>query len=241
MREEVGIIEQAEARAWIVPDVTVVRHPRPPVQPELGGVAVMAPPRRELSPSVEIEIRHEKIRHAFIEIRDSSRGHKLITLIEILIPSNKRRGPDRKAYARKQSEVLDSDANLIELDLLRGGRRILRELSLEITIQALKPPPTYLVLVNRTWRRRGRRVGYQIFPVSLRGWLPCIPVPLKRGEAEVPLDLQYVFNRTYDTGPYRRGAVDYSGPPPAPRLGAEDAAWAAELTRPWREPPPPGP
>jgi hypothetical protein len=56
----------------------------------------------------------------------------------------------------------------------------------------------------------------------------------------MPLDLQYVFNRTHDTGPYRRGAVDYSAPPPAPRLSAEDAAWAAELTHPWREPPPPG-
>ncbi len=241
MRQEVGIIEEPGARAWIVPDVTVVRHPRPPVEPELGGVAVMAPPRRELSPSVRIKVRHETIRHAFIEIRDSSRGHKLITLIEILGPSNKRRGPDRKAYARKRSEVLDSDANLIELDLLRGGRRILRELSLEITIHALDPLPTYLVLVNRAWQRRRRASAYQVFPVSPRGWLPCIPVPLKRGEAEVPLDLQYVFNRTYDTGPYRRGAVDYSGPPPAPRLSAEDAAWAAELTWPWREPPPPGP
>jgi hypothetical protein len=32
--------------------------------------------------------------------------------------------------------------------------------------------------------------------------------------------------------------VDYSKAPPAPRLGADDAAWAAELTRPWREGPP---
>ena len=35
--------------------------------------------------------------------------------------------------------------------------------------------------------------------------------------------------------PYRRGAVDYAGPVPAPALDKEDAAWAAELTRPWRE------
>jgi hypothetical protein len=240
MREEVGIIEEGGAKGWIVPDVTVVRHPRPPVEPESGGVAVRARPRQELSESVEVMVHREKIRHHFIEIRDASRGHKLIALIEILSPSNKQRGPDRKAYALKQQEVLESDANLIELDLLRGGRRVLRDLSLETTITALKPPPTYLVLVNRAWRRRRRRVAYQVFPVSLRGCLPCIPVPLKPGADEVPLDLQYVFNRTYDTGPYRRGAVDYSQTPPAPRLSAEDAAWAAELTRPWREPPPAG-
>ena len=34
------------------------------------------------------------------------------------------------------------------------------------------------------------------------------------------------------------GAVDYAGPPPPPALDDEDAAWAAELTRPWRERPP---
>jgi hypothetical protein len=47
--------------------------------------------------------------------------------------------------------------------------------------------------------------------------------------------LQYVFDRAYGAGPYRRGAVDYAGPVPAPALSDEDAAWAAELPRPWRE------
>jgi hypothetical protein len=65
-------------------------------------------------------------------------------------------------------------------------------------------------------------------------------VPLKEGEEEIPLDLQYVFDRAYDTGPYRRGAVDYAGPVPAPALDEPDAAWAAELTRPWREANPAG-
>src|SRR5437764_6685488 len=87
MREEVGIIEEDGAKTWIVPDVTVVHHPRPPVEPELGGVALLARPRRELSTSVKVRVHREKIRHSFVVIRDSSQGHKLITLIEILSPS----------------------------------------------------------------------------------------------------------------------------------------------------------
>jgi hypothetical protein len=194
--------------------------------------------RLEMRPElgiIEIEIQTEPIRHHFVEIRDSSRGHKLITLIEILSPSNKRPGPDREAYERKQSEILQSDANLIEIDLLRGGRRILPDLNLRGSIMSLNPTPAYLVLVNRAWRRLEGTMAYQAFGVGLREWLPCIPVPLKQDEPDVPLDLQFVFNRAYEGGPYLRGAVDYSAMPPEPSLGAEDAAWAAELTRAWRE------
>jgi hypothetical protein len=234
-REELGIIEEAGQRRRIVPDIVVVEHPPALPRVEGGGVAVATRPRREVSPNVELKVFNEPIRHLFVEIRDSTRGHKLITLIEIVSPSNKRPGPDRKAYARKQREVLQSDANLIELDLLRGGRRVLTDLGLAEMIERLKPKPTYVVLVNRAWQRGGGMITCQVFPFALRGPLPCIAVPLKEGEAEIVLDLQDIFDRAYDTGPYRRGAVDYAGPAPAPALTEDDDAWAAELTRPWRE------
>jgi hypothetical protein len=176
----------------------------------------------------------EPIRHLFVEIRDPTRGHKLVTLIEIVSPSNKE-GTDRVAYETKQREVLKSDASLIELDLLRGGKRILPDPSLAAMILQLKPSPAYAVLVNRAWRRRGGVGAYQVFPIGLRDPLPCISVPLTEGEEEILLDLQDVFDWAYDTGPYLLGAIDYDGPPAPPALDDQDAAWAAELTRPWRE------
>ncbi len=236
MRPELGIIEEDGMRQRIVPDVTVVRYPRSPKEAKGEAMAVLERPRRDISYSIEMTISLSKIRHYYVEIRDSSQGHKLITLIEIVSPSNKTAGPDREAYESKQRDMLESDANLIELDFLRAGRRVLPTLELEVGIKEISPSPTYLVLVNRAWRRRDDVGAFQVFPVGLREWLPCIPVPLKQGEEEVLLDLQFVFNRAYDTGPYRRGAVDYSQPPPAPRLNPEDAAWAADLTRAWRDP-----
>jgi hypothetical protein len=131
--------------------------------------------------------------------------------------------------------VLQSDASLIELDLLRGGRRILPDRYVEAMLDRLEPSPSYVVLVNRAWQRSHSPLAYRMYPTGLRELLPCIWVPLKEHEDEILLDLQYVFNRIYDAGPYRRGAVDYAGPVPAPALDKEDAAWAAELTRPWRE------
>jgi len=220
MRPEVGIAEKRHAR--IVPDVSVVRHPRH-ASPGSGGVAIREETRVGASRSIGIEVFTETISHHFVEIRDASRGHHLVTLIEILSPSNKAPGKDRDAYFLKQAEVLASDANLIEIDLLRGGERPLAALEVEMLLDSLEPPADYLVIVNRAWNRR----NFQLFPATLREWLPCFPVPLKEGEAEVLLDLQVLFNRVYDTGPYLRGAVDYTTPPRPPLTG-DDAAWAAE-------------
>lgn len=234
-RAELGVVEEGERGRRIIPDIDVLKHPAQFPRGEGGGVAVAPRTRREVSPHVEIEDFSEPVRHLFVEIRDSALGHKLITLIEILSPSNKRPGLDREAYEAKQREVLRSDANLIELDLLRGGGRILSNPHLRAMIDRLGPSPAYLTLVKRAWRRTNAALAYNVYPIGLRDPLPCIWVPLKEHDDEIALDLQDIFDRAYDTGPYRRGAVDYAGPVPAPALDEKDAAWAAELTRPWRE------
>ena len=74
-------------------------------------------------------------------------------LIEIASPTNKHPGQDRNEYLRKQAEVLASDASLVELDLLRGGRRLLAAPELEGVLLQLQPAPDYLVTVNRSWKR----------------------------------------------------------------------------------------
>jgi hypothetical protein len=193
-------------------------------------VAVLSAPRTTISRSVVVTVRSEPIRHAYVEIRDPSRGHALVTLIEIVSPSNKRRGPDRRAYLQKQGEVLESDANLIELDLLRGGERLLADLEVQAWVANVQPPPDYLVLVNRAWQRADAIRAFQIFAIPLAEPLPVIPVPLRQDQEELPLDLQFVFNRVYDAGPYRRGAVNY-GQPPEPPLVGENAAWAEQRLR----------
>ncbi len=89
------------------------------------------------------------------------------------------------------------------------------------------PPADYVVLVNRAWKRQLGVAAFQMFPTAITQPLPCFPVPLREGQAEVPLDLQYVFRRAYDSGPYRRGAVDYTTSP-RPPLPADLNAWADE-------------
>jgi Protein of unknown function (DUF4058) len=231
MRPEVGIVESDEPRRHIVPDVALARDPFN--NGAGGGVAVLEGARKTTSPSRKMSAASETIRHPYIEVRDAEQGHVLITLIEIASPSNKKHGPDRQAYLQKQQQVFESNASLIELDLLRAGDRLLANPFLQEYVYFLNPAPDYLVVVNRAWERGGAGMTYEIFPIPLTEMLPCIPVPLREGQEETPLDLQYAFQRAYDGGPYRRGAVDY-GQPPQPPLTGEWAAWAEEKVRAWR-------
>jgi hypothetical protein len=173
----------------------------------------------------DVRIHTDPFQRRFVEIRDAGPGHKLVTLIEIVSPSNKHPGLDRRAYETKQRDVLDSDANLIELDLLRYGRRLLPYPDLVAAVETLASD--YLALLNRSALRQGNWMDYTLYPIHLREPLPCIPVPLAGQDPNVLLDLQVAVNRVYREGPYAR-AIDYSGEPEPP-LNEANVAWADEL------------
>src|SRR5438067_4059077 len=67
MRPEIGIVEDAGYERRIVPDVSVVRPPHAPVAQ--GGVRVLEATRTTISPSFEVRVASEPIRHPFVEIR----------------------------------------------------------------------------------------------------------------------------------------------------------------------------
>jgi len=229
-RPELGVILEAGTPHRIIPDVSVLRHPHPERLPRIaegGDVAILDHPRTEATVGVDVRVYTDPFQHRFVEIRDAERGHKLITLIEIVSPSNKQPGPDRRTYETKQKDILASDANLIELDLLRAGRRLLLYPDLEMAVDALDTD--YLVLLNRAFLRQGNWMDYTLYPVRLREPLPCIPVPLADQDPDALLDLQVVANRVYREGPYNR-AIDYSVQPPPP-LNEADAIWIDERLR----------
>jgi hypothetical protein len=234
-RPELGVILEAGVSHRIIPDVTVLR--RPPSIRESGstwktGAVVLNQPRTEASAGIEVRVYTDPFQHRFVEVRDAEQGHKLITLIEIVSPSNKQPGPDRRAYEAKQEEVLASDANLIELDLLRSGRRLLPYPELEAAVATLEAD--YLVLLNRSALRQGNWMDYTLYPIGLREPLPCLPIPLADQDPDILLDLQVAANRVYREGPYAR-AIDYSVDPDPP-LKEEDTAWVNEClcTAGWR-------
>ena len=150
-------------------------------------------------------------RHAFLEIRD--RGNRqLVTVLELLSPSNKRPGPDRELYLAKRQQLLTSSVHLVELDLLRGGPRLPME---------NLPPCDYCVMVSRYEDRPN--VG--LWPLGLRDKLPTIPIPLLAQERAV-LDLQSALHQVYDAAGYEDYIYASEHHPP---LQGADMEWAQRL------------
>jgi hypothetical protein len=168
-------------------------------------VLLEAPAIGRVPLSVDVE------RHAFLEIRDRA-NRQLVTVLELLSPSNKRPGPDREQYLGKRQQLLLSSVHLIELDLLRGGPRL--------PIENL-PPCDYYALVSRYEDRPN--VG--LWPLGLRDRLPMIPIPLLAQE-RATLDLQSALHQAYDAAGYE----DYIyAQAPNPPLQGADVEWAQQL------------
>ena len=205
-------IDISPTRRAIVPDVGVYERDIPD-RPG-GAVVIEAPP---LLGTGLLDI---PTRYARIEIR-AVNNETLITSIELLSPVNKRPGADGyDAYEKKRQELFASGVHLLEIDLLRGGRRPL------LGRPSPMPPDPYFVFLSRAeqWPEIG------IWPCSMRRPLPNVPVPLRRPDPDAALNLTAVLQQVYRNARYDL-QVNYREPPPPPELAAEDATWLDERLR----------
>ena len=207
--EERVYFEQADEHR--IPDVWVQKVR------EDGSLPPSAP--SSLATPVIIEVPQVEVREHYLDILDRQQDLKVVTVVELVSPTNKAAGKGREAYLTKQAEVLESEAHLVEIDLHRRGRHVL---SVPATGAASLSPHDYLICVNR-WPHRTR---YELYPCSLRDQLPRIPLPLAEPGPDVPLDLQATFEQAYEDGDYML-RIKYEEPC-VPPLEEADQQWAYE-------------
>ncbi len=151
-------------------------------------------------------------RYCYLEIINL-KTDKLISVIEVMTPTIKIGTMNRGSYLDACRKHIESGVNVIELDLLRAGKRLLG---------SALPSCDYCAIVCR----KSRSTEAHVWPVELRQTLPTIPIPLTSEAPEVELDLQAVLHRIYDEGGYGHRIYRRS---PVPRLTPQDAHWAAEI------------
>jgi hypothetical protein len=205
----------------IYPDVVVVEPPAAAFRPErgTGGTTVVL----HSDPPWVLTVEPIEQREVFIEILSVGDTSRVVTIIEVLSPSNKTAGSEgRQLYLTKQHEILQSATHLLEIDLLHYGEHTVAAPRVSLTEMGTW---TYLVCLHRG----GQGGRYEVWATTLRQRLPRIRVPLAAGDADVVLDLQAVFDRCYDEGAYAR-RLDYRRDPSTP-LVQHELAWAATLLR----------
>ncbi|MDB5294467.1 MAG: hypothetical protein JWO31_450 [Phycisphaerales bacterium] len=141
---------------------------------------------------------------------------EVVTVVEVLSPANKA-GGGRGLYVNKRGRILRSDANLVEFDLLRAGRRV--------PLARPFPAGHYHAVVSRA----DRRPACDIYSWSVRDPLPTIPIPLREPASDASANLAAAFAVAWQRGRYDR-FIRYAGPPPDPAFSPVDAGWVAAVT-----------
>lgn len=171
-----------------------------------GTASLEAPPRTML-----LKEPFEQLSLKLVDTAD----RRVITVIEVLAPSDKSSGSDHLQYLQKRINLGRANVNLVEIDLLRGGNRL-------ATTEPL-PAADFYAYVTRA----GRFPAADVYAWTLRDRLPTLPVPLKPEDGDVGLDLQPIFDDLYDRAGYDY-ALSYTRPV-LPTLSAADTPWVADL------------
>lgn len=210
VEERVVLETQADPHA-VYPDVKITarRGRGSPGGAVPSPVAVIEP--------VIVEYRGEPATETYLHILEAGPSQRLISVIELLSMANKLPGEGQRQYRQKQRELRDADVSLVEIDLLRGGQRILSLAPSRIPPRVRTP---YQVCVRRGWLPQ----RFEVYAVPLRSPLPAIRIPLREKDEDVHLDLQAVLELAYRKGRYYL-TINYAEPPDPPLTGA-DAKWA---------------
>jgi hypothetical protein len=157
------------------------------------------------------------VKEGYLEVREVA-SQKVVTVIEILSPANKKVGKGYDAYLTKREEILASKTHLVEIDLLRGGTAM--------AYQGNVPAYDYRILVSRSETRpRADLYGFDLCEL-----IPEFALPLRSTDREPIIDLRALLDIIYDRAGYSF-VIDYNQPP-IPKLSDATQKWCQEILQP---------
>jgi hypothetical protein len=160
---------------------------------------------------VQVPVR-DRVEEWYLEVRQVG-TRKLVTVIEILSPTNKSNREGRRRYCKKRNRIRESSTSLVEIDLLRAGQ------PMPIAV-ATPVEGDYRILISRG----ASRPKAKLYAFGMRQPIPVIPVPLLPRDPEPTLNLNTFLHALYDRARFEL-SLDYTKPA-VPPLRDDDAAWA---------------
>jgi hypothetical protein len=168
-----------------------------------------------LEERVEVPV-PDPVRETYLVVRAAQAGD-VVTVVELLSPTNKRPGEGRTLYEEKRLSVLGSRTSLVEIDLHRGGQRM--------PVAGAPPGADYTILI----RRGDRRIRADLLAFGIRQPIPPFALPLYPGDLEPEVDLGALLHALYETAAYDL-RIDYRQNA-VPPIGEADREWVDGLLR----------
>ena len=197
-----------------IPDVAVLTA----AAPDAAGNALRPMPARSKD-AIAVQLpATELLKERYLEVRRVD-NRQVIAIIELLSPTNKG-GDGYREYLAKRAATLYSPTHLVEIDLLRAGRRM----------PVIGPAPAeahYRILVANA--RRSEPVA-DLYAFGIRQAIPDFVMPLAQEDEGIAVNLNSVVNSVYADGSYDLD-IDYGQDPPEPPLSDGDRAWVNGLLR----------
>lgn len=215
MEERVAIESEEDLRKLVAPDVRVfepaVRGSVPAATSLMSGVGAVAEP---VIPTAVVEPLTER----FITVIEADAA-RLVTIVEFLSATNKRRGEGMRDYQAKRQQLLDAGVNVVEVDLVRQGDW--QGLLMPFVAHPRHHTP-YRAAVRLTSRLPCTRSRYDKS-------CPRYQFPCGRQTTRCPWTSSRSWTARTPTATTTR-TTDY-GRACDPPLEGEEAKWAAELLR----------
>lgn len=176
----------------------------------------------EVARSYTVDTRVETVRvpvpdiveEGYLEVRDTQDGD-VVTVIELLSPSNKRSGAGRRRYERERLTIFESQTHLVEIDLLHAHESML--------VYGAGEKSHYRILVSRS----ERRPEADLYAFNVQNEIPTFPLPLRPDDDEPVVELSRLLHELYDRAGYDL-SIDYTHPPVPPFEGVH-ADWVADF------------
>ena len=210
VEEGATVMMDGKPKRTVYPDVSVIEEPGDTYSSTTTSVDFADPLVIKRDDSGEIRQ---------IEIIDTSDEQRVVTVIEFISSSNKNSSLGKAAYRRMQIEYLESQVNLVEVDLIRQGDYV---------------PAFPENRIPKDWRTtcqisvRRTHIGNQaeLYRVPLREKQPNIRIPLRPADTGVILQIQPLIDDCYRDGGY--GEIDFEQQP-EPDFDESDATRARAL------------
>ena len=159
-----------------------------------GGVAlateIYAPPVTLSMPAIyPTEVK--------VEVRDRSENYRLLAVIELVSPANKKEAGERERFAAKCLSYLGTGVGLVVIDIVTSRLCNLHNTLIHLAEQDdsfLMPedPSIYAASYRPVSRNERDLIDLWMWPLSVGSPLPTVPLPLK-GYGCIHLDLEATY------------------------------------------------